>query len=70
MMRMVPSRLKAARVEGGFTQKQLATCIGMATPTYSMKERGLRTFSIKEVYKIISALHLNNARMSEIFFAD
>lgn len=69
MVQTVLSRLKAARVENGFTQSQLAKIIGMATPTYSVKERGIRPFSINEVYRIISALHLDEARISEIFFA-
>lgn len=58
-------KLKAARVEVGLTQKQLAELINMPLPTYQKKEQGKTQFTIKEAGKIAYILNKNP---TEIFF--
>lgn len=57
-------RLKAKRVELGYTQKELSKILGMDNTTYSFKERGERLFTIDEVIKIMTIL---NCKFEDIF---
>ncbi len=65
MTKIVNRKLKAARVENGLTQIQLANLIGMPCSTYRKKEQGYTEFTIKEAIKISKAL---NKKPEEIFF--
>lgn len=58
-------KLKAARVENGLTQVQLAKIIDMPASTYQKKEQGQTEFTVKEAIKIARAL---NKPVMEIFF--
>ena len=57
-------RLRAKRVELGYTQKEISKILGMDNTTYSFKERGERLFTIDEVIKIITIL---NCKFEDIF---
>lgn len=57
-------RLKAKRVELGYTQKEISKILGMDNTTYSFKERGERLFTIDEVIKIMTIL---NCKFEDIF---
>ncbi|EMJ5760849.1 TPA: helix-turn-helix transcriptional regulator [Clostridioides difficile] len=61
----VNRKLKAARVEIGLTQRQLAELIKMPFSTYQKKEQGHTQFTIKEASEIAIVL---NKKPSEIFF--
>lgn len=58
-------KLKAARVEIGLTQIELAEIIGMSASTYQKKEQGKTQFTIKEATKIAEVL---KRKPEEIFF--
>lgn len=57
-------RLRAKRVELGYTQKDISKILGMDNTTYSFKERGERLFTIDEVIKIMTIL---NCKFEDIF---
>ena len=50
-------KLRAARVEIGLTQAQLAKLIDMPASTYQKKEQGQTEFTIKEAIKIAEILN-------------
>lgn len=58
-------KLKAARVENGLTQAQLAELIDMPTSTYQKKEQGQTEFTIAEAKKISEVL---KKKPASIFF--
>lgn len=60
-------KLKAARVENGLTQIQLAKLIEMPISTYRKKETGQTEFTVNEALKISKILH---KRLEEIFFSN
>lgn len=60
-------KLKAARVENGLTQIQLAKLIEMPISTYRKKESGQTEFTVNEALKISKILH---KRLEEIFFSN
>ena len=49
-------KLKAKRVEKGYTQSQLAKLIGIAPATYNHKENGIAHFSFQEIIKLLDVL--------------
>lgn len=57
-------KLKAKRVEYGYTQEKLAKLLGLDHTTYSYKERGERNFTIEEVVKLMT---LFNCKFEDIF---
>lgn len=59
-------KLKAARVENGLTQIQLAKMIDMPISTYRRKETGESEFTINEAIKIATIL---DKSVEEIFFS-
>ncbi len=58
-------KLKAARVENGLTQIQLANLLEMPISTYRKKETGQTEFTISEAIKVSKIL---NKKIEEIFF--
>lgn len=60
-------KLKAKRVEFGFTQKDIAEKLGIATPTYIHKENGNTPFNLDEVKKL---LVIFNCRFEDIFLTN
>lgn len=58
-------KLKAARVENGLTQIQLAKLIEMPISTYRKKETGETEFTVSEALKVSKIL---NKQVEEIFF--
>lgn len=58
-------KLKAARIENGLTQVQLAKLIEMPISTYRRKETGQNEFTVNEAFKISKVL---NKGLEDIFF--
>lgn len=58
-------KLRAARIEKGLTQVQLAELIDMPASTYQKKEQGQTEFTITEAKKISKVL---KKKPSSIFF--
>ena len=61
------SMLIKARVEQGYTQKKIASCIGVTRSCYSNYENGIREPSIQ---KIIQLKKFLNTDCDEIFLND
>lgn len=61
-------KLKAARVQVGYTQKQLAEKLGISSKSYNRKELGLIEFKSKEIIHISILLNLTLKNVNEIFF--
>lgn len=55
MYKFEPKRVAAARTEIGFKQEDMANVLGITRQTYSLKERGDRSFSTSELEKISKA---------------
>lgn len=58
------TRLKALRVEYGFTQDDMARKLSISVGAYSMKEKGITSFTQSEIQII---LDLFNLSYEEIF---
>ena len=58
-------KLKAARVELGLTQVEIAKLLEMPTSTYRKKEQGYSEFTVSEALKVSKIL---NKKIEEIFF--
>ena len=58
-------RLKAKRVERGFTQEELAKKLGMNTATYNRKELGIVDFTLGEIQDLMYYL---DCEFNDIFF--
>ncbi len=48
--------IRAERVRAGMTQEEMASEIGMANSTYSLKESGKHEFTVTELMKICTVL--------------
>ncbi len=61
--------LKGKIVENGSTIESIAVDIGINRSTFyrKMKNKG-NTFTVEEMNKIVSVLHLNEKEATEIFF--
>jgi DNA-binding XRE family transcriptional regulator len=57
-------RLKAKRVELGYTQTDMANKINIAVATYNHKENGSADFSYKEILKLLEIL---DCKFEDIF---
>ncbi len=57
-------RLKAKRVELGYSQQDMAKMLGMCLSTYCHKEKGKTSFTIEEIIRILVLL---NCRFEDIF---
>lgn len=49
-------KLKGKRVEKGLSQPKMAKLLGMAISTYSLKENGIREFTMTECIEIMKIL--------------
>ena len=49
-------KLRAKRVEKGFTQKELANALGVATATYNRWEIGKTDITNKDIMKLLQVL--------------
>lgn len=58
------NKLKAKRVEQGYTQTKIADELGIETCTYNAKELGKRSFTVSELIKLLSIL---NCKFEDIF---
>ena len=65
---MITNELKAARIKKGLTQEKLSNKLGISTPSFSKKERGLIPFSINEVSVLKETLELTPDEVYKIFF--
>ena len=63
-------RLKAAIVEKGYTQEQVAEYLGISNPTLNSKINNKREFKASEIKLIVELLGLSNQQMMDIFFAE
>ena len=59
--------LKGKMVEEGYTQRKLATAIGVSPQTLSRKFQGRRQFTIGEALAICDILRLNQDQRMAIF---
>ena len=57
-------RLKAKRVELGFSQMDMAKMLGVSLSTYCHKEKGKTSFNIEEIIKLVVCL---NCKFEDIF---
>lgn len=57
-------RLKAKRVELGFSQEDMARMLGVSLSTYCHKEKGKTCFNIEEIIKLVVCL---NCKFEDIF---
>ena len=51
-------KVKEYRIIKGYTQKELASCLGMKQNTYSDKERGKTKFTIDEIKRLKEILEV------------
>lgn len=58
-------KLRAKRVEKGFTQEQLADKLGINLATFSKKENGINDFTLTEIQDLMYFLDCN---FEDIFF--
>lgn len=67
---MKPQLLKRKIVEAGTTVERIAAIIGIDRSTFyrKMKNEG-KTFTVEEMNKIVSALHLSKEEAVTIFFS-
>lgn len=61
-------KLKAIRVENGYTQAQLAERLGISAKTYNRKELGIIEFTQNELLNLSTELKLTLNLVNEIFF--
>lgn len=57
-------RLKAKRVERGYTQSDVANALGMCLATYCHKEKGKYDFTLNEILKLVKVL---DCKFEDIF---
>ena len=53
------TRLKQLRIEKGYSQLQIQKLTGINRKTYSLIERGIRTFSVEQCKRLAIALNTN-----------
>lgn len=58
-------KIKASRIEKGLTQDFVAKELGIAKPTYSLKENGKRQFTQNEMVSLSKMLEKS---LDELFF--
>ena len=66
--KMVYNKLHAVRRGFGDRQHDIAEFLGMAVSTYSIKENGIRPFSLDEVQKIVQRYELSPYDIWDVFF--
>lgn len=65
---MNANKLKAKRIENGYTQNDIAVFLEKSVDAYAKKERGETGFSQKEISILTAKLHLKYSEFNEIFF--
>lgn len=63
-------KLRAAILEKGFTQEQLAEQLGMTIATFNYKVNNKREFKASEIKKLAEFLCLTTDEVNAIFFAN
>lgn len=61
-------KLKAKRIELGYTQSDLAKLIGISNAAYAYKEQCKNEFTRSEIESIADVLKLSNTDIMDIFF--
>lgn len=49
-------KLRGKRVEKGYSQQELAKLLELSTNAYSLKERGIREFKVREINMLLKLL--------------
>lgn len=55
----VASRIRELRKKKGISQRHLAQCLSISAPSYCYKEKGMRSFKVKEIAIIARALDVS-----------
>lgn len=63
------SKLRAKRVENGYSMNTLSEKIGRTAKSYENKEKGITEFTRNEISQLIVILKLSVKEVFEIFFA-
>lgn len=63
------AKLRAKRVENGYSMENLAKKIGRTSKAYENKEKGITEFTRSEILDLIVILKLSVKEVFEIFFA-
>lgn len=63
------AKLRAKRVENGYSMENLAKKIGRTSKAYENKEKGITEFTRSEISDLIVILKLSVKEVFEIFFA-
>ena len=63
------AKLRAKRVENGYSMESLAKKIGRTSKAYENKEKGITEFTRSEILNLIVILKLSVKEVFEIFFA-
>lgn len=64
------SKLKGRMAELGFTGKAIASAVGMAASTFSLKLNNRGEFSQGEICRIMEILQIDRADVSHYFFCN
>jgi predicted transcriptional regulator len=63
------AKLRAKRVENGYSMNTLSEKIGRTSKSYENKEKGITEFTRNEIFQLIGILKLSVKEVFEIFFA-
>lgn len=63
------AKLRAKRVENGYSMDRLSEKIGRTSKAYENKEKGITEFTRNEIEQLIEILKLSVKEVFEIFFA-
>lgn len=63
-------KLKAAIVESGLNQEQVAKMLGVSLCTFNYKLNGVSEFKTSEIKKLAELLRLTTDKTMQIFFTD
>jgi transcriptional regulator with XRE-family HTH domain len=67
--RINTAKLRAKRVENGYSMESLSKKIGRTAKAYENKEKGITEFTRYEIFQLIAILKLSVKDVFEIFFA-
>lgn len=67
--RINTAKLRAKRVENGYSMEALSKEIGKTAKAYENKEKGITEFTRYEIFQLILILKLSVKDVFEIFFA-
>lgn len=63
------AKLRAKRVENGYSMNALSEKIGRTSKSYENKEKGITEFTRSEILQLMTILKLSVKEVFEIFFA-